>query len=92
MKRKVISVLLCIVAVLCVLLWQTTKPANAAQELQPYVTTADSTAEEVLSAWETGAYSYVKLGADLELCLSRFVEQPMTREGVCSLPTFLQNK
>lgn len=69
MKQKVISVLLCIVAVLSVLLWQTTKPANAAQELLPFVTTVDTTAQEVLTAWESGSYSYIKLGADLEVTL-----------------------
>lgn len=69
MNRKVISVLLCIVAALSVLLWQTTKPANAAQDLQPYVTTDASTAEKVLSAWESGRYSYIKLGADMALTL-----------------------
>ena len=68
MKRKMISMLLCVVLLLVAL--NLMEPAGAVQELQPYVTTAATTAEEVLNAWQTGNYSCVKLGADLELILS----------------------
>ena len=66
MKRKIFSILLCVIVALVALLHL---PANAAQDLQPYVTTEASTAEEVLSAWESGRYSYIKLGADMALTL-----------------------
>ena len=67
MNKKWLSLLLCIVAVLSVVLWQVSAPVKAEQELTPYVTTAETTAEEVLAAWATGSHSYVKLGADLTL-------------------------
>lgn len=70
MNKKVFSLLLCIIAVLSVVLWQTTKPAEAAQELTPYVADASTTAADVMTAWATGSHNYVQLGADLELTLN----------------------
>ena len=67
MKKSVLSVLLCAVLVLGFVLFNTAIPSMAAEELTPYVTDSTTTADEVLSAWSSGNYSYVKLGAGLEL-------------------------
>lgn len=69
MNKKLCSFLLCVIAVLSVVLWQIAKPVEAAQELTPYVTGETTTADDVLTAWSSGGYSYVQLGADLELTL-----------------------
>ena len=67
MKRKMLSVLLCVAIALTVVLFF---PADAAVEKTPFVTSATTTAEDVLAAWNTGDYSYIKLGADLNLPMS----------------------
>ena len=67
MNKKWLSFLLCIVAVLSVVLWQVSAPVKAEQELTPYETTSATTAEEVLAAWATGNYSYVKLSKEMTL-------------------------
>lgn len=69
MKRKAYSITLLVLAVVVLMLLQTTKPISATAEKTPFLTTANMTAEQVLAAWESGAYSYIKLGADLNLPL-----------------------
>ena len=69
MKKRV-SLLICAALVLAVLTWNLSVSTGAEQVLKPFVTTAATTAEEVLAAWDSGDYSYVKLGADLELTLN----------------------
>ncbi|MBR2311393.1 MAG: hypothetical protein IKA47_12840 [Oscillospiraceae bacterium] len=68
MKRRIYSAFFLVVAVIGLLLWQTTKPATATAEETPFVTTAATTQDEVLTAINTA--SYIQLGADLELTLS----------------------
>ena len=70
MKKKFISVLACALVVLGVVLFYTSAPAKATEEPVPFVTDSTTTAEEVLAAWESGNYSYVKLGAALVLPMS----------------------
>ena len=68
MKNKLITILLCVLTVLIAVGIMTAAPAEATQELTPYVTTETTTAESVLAAIETS--SYIQLGADMELTLS----------------------
>lgn len=70
MKKKVLPILLCAVVVLAVVLFQIPAPAHAEEELVPFVTDSTTTSDAVLEAWATGNYSYVKLGADLELSMT----------------------
>ena len=67
MKRKMLSVLFCVAIALAVVLFS---PADAAVEKTPFITSAATTAEEVLSAWASGNHNYIKLGADLELSVN----------------------
>ena len=67
MKKRVLSVLLCALALGTLVLLQFTEPAKAVEELVPFVTDSTTTADAVLEAWQTGSHSYVKLGADLIL-------------------------
>lgn len=69
MKKHLIPMLVCMLAV-AVAAFLLAPPANAAGELTPYVTDGSTTADDVLTAWATGNYSYVKLGAGLELTLT----------------------
>ena len=70
MKRRISVFVLCALVAVAVSAFILTAPAKAAEELTPYETTASTTPEEVLSAWATGNYSYIKLGAGLELTLT----------------------
>lgn len=70
MKKKVLPIFLCVLAVCLLVLVQFNAPANAAGEKAPFVTDSSTTAEAVLEAWNSGNYSYVKLGVDLVLPLS----------------------
>ena len=67
--KKTMSLLICLILVLVALLWGLSVPTQAEQTLQPYITTENTTPEELLAAWESGQYSYIKLGADLTLTL-----------------------
>lgn len=68
MKRKILSLLLSLMLVLVAVVFWPAEPASAAGEKAPFITTASTTADEVLKAIDTA--SYIKLGADLELTLS----------------------
>ena len=68
--KKILSLLTGLALALVVLVWSFSVSTNAEQVLQPYVTQANTTTEEALSAWESGKYSHIKLGADLELTLN----------------------
>ena len=67
MKKKVLPIFLCVLAVCLLVIFQFSAPASAAEEKAPFVTDSSTTAEAVLAAWNSGEYSYVKLGADLVL-------------------------
>ena len=70
MNKKWLPILICTLVVFALVLCQFVAPASAAEEIVPFVTDSTTTAEDVLTAWNSGSYSYVKLGADLELALT----------------------
>ena len=72
--KKAVLWLLCVTVLAGVLL---VAPAFAANEATPFVTTAATTPDQVLSALSTA--SYVKLGADMEL--EKVVRVDKTSEG-----------
>ena len=69
MKKRISILFLCALVVAAMVAFLLVTPASAA-EGQIYVTDGDTTAEDVLAAWATGNYNYVKLGANLEITLS----------------------
>lgn len=69
MKKRISVLFLCALVVAAAVAFLLVAPASAAEE-QIYVTDGNTTAEDVLTAWATGNYSYVKLGASLEITLS----------------------
>ena len=69
MKKRISILFLCALVVAAAVAFLLVAPASAAEE-QTYVTDGNTTAEEVLTAWATGNYSYVKLGASLEITMS----------------------
>lgn len=70
MKKKVLPIFLCVLAVCLLVVFQFAAPANAAEEQVPFVTDSSTTSDDVLNAWNSGSYSYVKLGADLVLSMT----------------------
>lgn len=70
MNKRFFSILICMViavAGIALLLPAETK-AEVAKE--PYIVSAGDTGESVLQAWNSGAYSYVKLSTGLSLTLN----------------------
>ena len=70
MKKRILSLFLFALVVVAATAFLLKAPAKAANDPVPYVTDGTTTPQAVLDAWATGNYSYVKLGANLELTLT----------------------
>lgn len=67
MKNRSYSICICVAAMLVAACLLIPAISNATEEKQPYV--VSGTAEDALTAWETGSYSYIKLQEGMELAL-----------------------